>query len=119
MLFKVDAGFHHVNAFAFKEPFLEGGVGFADKDFSAGAEDAMPRDSFAARSGGHGAARGPCAAGESHGPSESPIGKNPAARNLFHEFVNGIERHGESTPCENPCDGGRDIVGGYAKRDKR
>ena len=119
VLLQVDAEFHDFNAFAFEEPFLEGCVGFANEDFAAGSEDAMPRNSFAARSGCHGAASGACAACETQGSSEGSIGKNPPAGDLFHEFVDGIERHGGSTPGEGPCVGALNIVGGYAKRDKR
>jgi hypothetical protein len=61
MFFYVDAGFDDGNAFGFEELFLEGGVGFADKDFAVGAEDAVPRDALALRSGTHGAAGSACA----------------------------------------------------------
>lgn len=74
MFFHVDAGFHDAHAFGFEELFLEGGVGLADQDFSVGAEDAMPRDAFALRSGAHGAACGACAAGEPQGSSNGSIG---------------------------------------------
>jgi hypothetical protein len=95
IFFNIHAGFEDVNAFGFEELFLEGSVRFADQDFAVGAEDAMPRDAFALRSGAHGAADGTCAAGYTQGFSDGSISKNPAAGNLFHELVNGVERHGK------------------------
>jgi len=74
MFFDVDAGFDDGDAFGFEKLFLEGGVGLADEDFALGAEDAMPGDAFAARSGCHGAASSARAAGKSQGSSEGPIG---------------------------------------------
>ncbi|MGC1486062.1 MAG: hypothetical protein WA789_19915 [Candidatus Acidiferrum sp.] len=74
VLFYVDPGFDHWNAFGFEELLLEGGIGFADEDFAVGAQDAVPGDAFALRGGSHGAARGTCAAGETQGSSETPIG---------------------------------------------
>lgn len=47
MELEIDAAFGHGDAFGFKELTLETGVGFADEEFAAGAEDAMPRDAFA------------------------------------------------------------------------
>lgn len=99
MFFEVNAGFDDKNAFGFEELFLQGSVRFADKDFAAGAEDAVPGDTFALRNGAHGAASGACAACETQGSREGSIGKNPPAGDLFHEFVDGIERHGKSAPC--------------------
>ena len=74
MFFDVDAGFDNGNAFGFEELSLEGGVGFADEDFAVGAEDAVPGDALALRSGAHGAAGGAGAAGETQGFSNGSIG---------------------------------------------
>ena len=74
MFFYVDAGFDDRNAFRFKELFLQGGVGFADKYFAVGAEDAVPGDTFALRSGAHGATGGACATGKAQGFSKGSIG---------------------------------------------
>ena len=100
MFFYVDAGFDDADPFGFEELFLERGVGFADENLAVGAEDAVPWDAFALRGGAHGAACGACAAGETQGSSEGSISKNPAARNLFHELVNGIKGHRRSAPCK-------------------
>jgi len=62
MFLYVDAGFDDGNAFGFEELFLEGGVRLADQDFAVGAQDAVPGNTFALRSGAHGAAGGSCAA---------------------------------------------------------
>ena len=61
MFFYVDAGFDHGNALGFEKLLLEGGVGLADQDFAVGAQDAMPGDSFAPRSGAHSATGSACA----------------------------------------------------------
>ena len=47
MLFQVDPRFDYRDAFAFEELFLEGGVGLANQDFAAFAEDSVPGDAFA------------------------------------------------------------------------
>jgi hypothetical protein len=59
MALKIHAGFDDLNAFAFEELLLKRGVWFADEEFAAFAENAMPRNAFSGRSGGHGSA---CAA---------------------------------------------------------
>ena len=41
MEFQVNAGFHDLHAFAFQQLSLQGGVGFADEDFSAFADNAV------------------------------------------------------------------------------
>jgi hypothetical protein len=71
--FYVDAGFDDWNTFGFEELFLERGVRFADQDFAAGAEDAVPGDGLSSRSGAHGAAGGARAAAEAQGSSEGSI----------------------------------------------
>jgi len=63
MFFYVDAGFDDSNAFGFEKLFLEGGVRFTNQDFAVGAEDAVPGDALASRSGAHSAAGGAGAAG--------------------------------------------------------
>jgi len=73
MLLQVDTGFDDRYAFAFEELFLEGGVGLADQDFAAFAEDAMPRDAFPGGGGGHGAACAACSAAEAQNSSKRPI----------------------------------------------
>lgn len=74
MLFQIDARFDYGNAFRLEELFLKGCVGFANEDFTVGAEDAVPRNAFAARSSAHGAPRGTGAAPETQGSREAPIG---------------------------------------------
>jgi hypothetical protein len=74
MFFYVDAGFDDGNAFGFEEFFLERGVRFTDEDFAVGAEDTVPGDALASRSGAHGAAGGAGAAGQAQGSSEGSIG---------------------------------------------
>ena len=55
MLFKVHAKLHKRDTFTFEEFSLEQSVWPANKDFTAVADDAMPRNPFSGRSGGHGA----------------------------------------------------------------
>ena len=74
MFFYVDAGFDDRNAFGFEELFLERGVRFANQDFAVGAEDAVPGDASASRSGAHGAAGGAGPAGQAQGSSQGSIG---------------------------------------------
>jgi hypothetical protein len=59
MALQVHAGFDDLDAFTLEELFLERGVWFANEEFAAFAENAMPGNAFSGRSGGHGAA---CAA---------------------------------------------------------
>lgn len=74
MFFQIDAGFDDGNAFRFEKLFLEGSVGFADQDFAVGAKNPMPGNALALRSGAHGPAGGACAARQTQGSCESPIG---------------------------------------------
>ena len=60
MALQLDAQLGNMDAFAFEELFLERGVGFADEEFAATADYAMPGDAFSGRCGGHGAS---CASG--------------------------------------------------------
>src|SRR6267154_6290921 len=85
------------DAFAFEEFSLEGSVRLANEDFAALADDAMPGNAFAGRSGGHGASCAARAARKAQCFCQRPISKNPAARNLFHETKNRIPRHCESS----------------------
>ena len=73
MFLEVDPGFDELYALAFEEFSLERSVGLADEDFSAFADDAMPGNSFAGRSGGHGPARGARAPGKAQSPSEGSV----------------------------------------------
>ena len=66
---QVDAGFDDFDAFGFEEFFLERGIGLADEDFAALADDAMPGDTLSGGSGGHGASGGACATGQAQGSS--------------------------------------------------
>jgi hypothetical protein len=105
MFFYIDAGFDDAYSFGFEELFLEGGVGFADEDFAVGTEDPVPGNAFSGRRCAHGATCGARATRETQGFSKGSIGKNPAAGNLFHQLVNGIERHRKSTPCNGFSNG--------------
>src|SRR5205809_2810088 len=94
---QVHARLNDFDAFAFEEFSLEGGVRLANEDFAALADDAMPGNAFAGRSGGHGASSAARAARKAQCFRQRPISKNPAARNLFHEAKNRIPRHCESS----------------------
>src|SRR5258706_14072185 len=98
--FQVHTRLNDFDAFAFEEFSLEGSVRLADEDFAALADNAMPGNAFAGRSGGHGASCGARAAWEAQGLRQRPISKNPAARNLFHETKNRIPRHFKSSSIE-------------------
>ncbi len=74
MLLKIDAKLDDWHSFAFKKFFLQRGVRLADEDFAVGAEDAMPGDAFAARSGAHGAACGAGAAAKVQSFSKASVG---------------------------------------------
>ena len=74
MFFEIDAGFDDLNALGFEKLFLQGCVGLADEDLAVGAENAVPGNPFAPRSGTHGAARRASAACEMQYSSDGPIG---------------------------------------------
>ena len=71
---EVHAGLDDANSLAFEKLFLEGSVRFADEDFAAFANDAVPRDASSRGSGGHGAASSACTARQAESLSEAPIG---------------------------------------------
>ncbi len=64
MGWQIYVGAGECDSFGFQELALELGVGIAEEDAAAAAEDAMPRYSAAGRAGGHCASGGACAAGE-------------------------------------------------------
>jgi len=74
MALQIDARLDDRDAFAFEEFSLEGSVRFADQDFSALTDDAVPGNAFSGRSRGHGAPRAARAAGKAESFSEGPIG---------------------------------------------
>ena len=75
MFFEVNAGFDDKNAFGFEKLLLHGSVRFANKEFAAGAEDAVPGNAFSLRNGSHGAARSACPACEAQNSGNRSIGK--------------------------------------------
>jgi hypothetical protein len=99
VFFNRDAGFEDEDAFGFEQFALQGGVGFANQEFAACADDAVPRNASAGRTSSHCVAGGSCAAAQLQGFSECPIRSNPAARNLFHQLVNGIEGRHSGNVC--------------------
>ena len=72
--FEVDAGLDNGDAFAFEKFSLQGCVGFANQDFSALAENTVPRNAFSGRSCSHGASRGARAAWQVQSLGEASIG---------------------------------------------
>src|SRR5258708_29070572 len=80
------------DAFAFEEFSLEGSVRLANEDFAALADDAMPGNAFAGRSGGHGASCAARAPRKAQCFFQRPISKKPDARNLFHQMKNKFPR---------------------------
>jgi hypothetical protein len=70
----VDAALGHLNALGFEEFSLQGGVGFADEEFPARAQNAMPGNSPSGRTTGHGATCGSCAARQAQRASYCPVG---------------------------------------------
>jgi hypothetical protein len=74
MSFQVHARFNYGDAFAFEKLSLEGSVRFANQDFAALANNAMPGNSLARRSRSHRAARASRSARKAQGFSELPIG---------------------------------------------
>jgi hypothetical protein len=71
--FEVDAKPDYSDAFAFEELSLQGRVGFANQDFSALAENAMPGNAFPGRRRSHGVSRGARAAWQAQGLSKASI----------------------------------------------
>jgi hypothetical protein len=71
--FQVDAKPDYRDAFAFEKLSLQGCVGFANQDFSALAENAMPGNAFSGGSRRHGASCGARAAWQAQGLSEGSI----------------------------------------------
>jgi hypothetical protein len=71
---EVDARLNHGDAFAFKEFSLQRGVGFANEEFSARAENAMPGNAFARRRRGHRTPSSSRSARKAQGFSEGSIG---------------------------------------------
>jgi hypothetical protein len=67
MTLQVDAALDDGDAFTFEKFFLKRGVRLADEDLAVCAKDAVPGDTFSARSCGHGAACGSCAPRETQG----------------------------------------------------
>src|SRR5437879_3685416 len=107
---QVHARLNDFDAFAFEEFSLEGSVRLTDENFAAFAEDAMPGNAFAGRSGGHGASRAARATGETQGFRQRPISKNPAAWNLFHEAKYRIPRHFKLSSKKTPRRHGKKLV---------
>jgi hypothetical protein len=73
MEFQVDAALGHGDAFRFKEFALQAGVGFAEEEFAAGAQYAMPRYAFTGRCCRHGMTGSAGAATEAQNSSNIPI----------------------------------------------
>lgn len=93
MQLKVDAALGHRDFFGFEELALEAGVGFADQELPAGADDAMPGNAFSGWGCGHGVTSSSSAAAQAQSSSNIPISKNTPARDLFHQAVDGIPGH--------------------------
>ena len=101
MLFHVDAGFEERNAFGFKQFALQPGIRFADQQFSAVTDHAMPGNAFA------GGTRGHCTAGTARSSAEPesfgkfPVSNNPAAGNSFYEGIHRSpgHRYADSSSC--------------------
>src|SRR6267143_5037296 len=74
VLFQVDARFDNGHAFTFEKLSLQGGVRFADQDFSALAENTMPRDAFSGGSCRHCMSRGTRPAWQPQGFGDPAIG---------------------------------------------
>src|SRR5215467_9652420 len=78
--FHVHPAFAHFHAFALEHFALQAGIGFADQQFSAVADHAMPRNALAGGACGHrstGAAR---SSAETQRFCKPSIGDNPPAR---------------------------------------
>lgn len=69
----VDAAFGHGDAFGFEEFALKAGIGFADEEFAAGAEHAMPGNAFARGTCSHGMTGGAGAATKAQSTSNIPV----------------------------------------------
>jgi hypothetical protein len=93
MVFQVNAGFAQGYLFRLQQPALQAGVGLADKQLSARADDTMPRDSFSGRRAGHGASGGARATRKTQDTSDVPVSKNTPPGDLFYEIVDRIPRH--------------------------
>src|SRR3974377_362910 len=78
---QIGMGFDDFYAFALKQFALQGRVGFADEQFSAVADNAVPRDAFSRWGRCHSPARGSRPAAQSQSLGKRPIGSNPSARN--------------------------------------
>src|SRR5258708_21116657 len=65
--FQVHARLSDFYPFAFEEFSLQGSIRLANEDFAAFADNAMPGNALAGRSGGHGASSASRTAGEAQG----------------------------------------------------
>lgn len=93
MALQIDARFSELDPFTFKKFSLQRGVRFANQNFAAFAENAMPGNASSGRGGGHRASSGARAAGQAQESSEGSISKNTAAGDLFYQAIDGIPRH--------------------------
>jgi hypothetical protein len=96
MFFQIDACLENRDALGFQKFSLQGSNGFADKEFAAIANNTVPGDAPARRSGSHSPSYGSATTTQAQGFSQRPIGSNPAARNLLYDVVDGIPAHGDT-----------------------
>ena len=96
MSFEVDASLNHRDAFRLKKFTLQGSDGFADEEFAAIADYAVPGNASSGWGRRHSSSYGPRPAPQVQSFGERPIGSNPSAGNLLHESIDRIPSHSEA-----------------------
>jgi hypothetical protein len=95
--FQVDAKFDQLDAFALQHFSLQGTVRFGNEELAVVSDHAMPGYAFSWGRCRQCSPRGSRPTAQAQCLGQRPVGSNPAARNLFHQFVHGIPGHGTSS----------------------
>lgn len=77
-----------LDPFGLKQSPLQRRGWLGDPDFASGSDHSMPRNSLAARTRGHGVARGTCSATQLDRFRDGSVRCYAAPGDLFHELVN-------------------------------
>ena len=93
VFFDIHEGLTERRTFGLKQFALQAGIRFANQQFSAVADNAMPGNAFSGGACGH---RTASTAGSSTEPEsfrKSPVSDNPPTRNSFHKRIHRSPRH--------------------------
>src|SRR5882724_6423524 len=93
VLFDVHAGLTERHTFGLKQFALQAGIRFANQQFSAIADNAMPGNAFSGGACGHRTASTAGSSAEPESFRKSPVGDNPSTRNSFHKRIYRSPRH--------------------------